>query len=86
MRAYWQCAAGSILAQGSVAEVSRRIQLALFFDGKLDHTRMEPVVSAVQTAGRSATRPKTSCGLSTSGQLIRNFASEFFPAATSKKS
>ena len=52
MRAYWQCAAGSILDQAAVAEVSRRIQLALFFDGKLDLTRIEPAVSAMHKVRR----------------------------------
>jgi hypothetical protein len=47
MRSYWQRTAGLILDQAAVAEVSRRIQLALFFDGKLDLTRMGPILIEV---------------------------------------
>jgi hypothetical protein len=49
---YWQRAAKAVLDQAEVAEVSRRIQLALFFDGRLDLTRIEPVFSAVHKVRR----------------------------------
>jgi hypothetical protein len=54
---------GSVPRQGSldqaeVAEVSRRIPLALFFDGRLDLTRIEPVFSGCTRCegGRAAAR------------------------------
>jgi hypothetical protein len=38
--AQWQRAAKLLLAQADVAEISKQVELALFFDAKLDVTAM----------------------------------------------
>ncbi len=49
---YWQRATEAVVDKAEVAEVGRRIQLALFFDGRFDLTRIEPVFSAVHKVRR----------------------------------
>jgi len=41
LRAQWQRAAELLLAQADVADLSKQIDLALFYDGKLDVAAME---------------------------------------------
>ena len=55
LRPYWQQASRLILSEIAVRELTCRIQLALFFDGKLDLPRVEPLPGPVQ---RRTRRPR----------------------------